>query len=203
MDGSAFELEFDGYASVGWSAVVLQPAVDEYRMSISGQLCQPYVDVNGGELMAFIMALRFGMAPVVAVVDSKYVFDGVVKQERAIATSYCYSWAHLRRLAWDLIDEIGGVGELGVRARWIRAHCAAWQVQSGVVSYRDWLGNQRADKTAKSASEQGRVPAVQRAKLEAEGKLVDGVAAWRSAAGSCSNGRDTARRRARPQRAVE
>ena len=70
MDGSAFEQQFDGYASVGWSLAVLRPDGDECLMSAAGQLREPYVDVNGGEVMASIMLLRFGTAPIVAVVDS-------------------------------------------------------------------------------------------------------------------------------------
>eukprot|EP00959_Pyramimonas_sp_CCMP1952_P250957 5245207-Pyramimonas_sp.AAC.1 len=35
LDGSAFEVEFDGYASVGWSLAALKPDCDEYLMSVA------------------------------------------------------------------------------------------------------------------------------------------------------------------------
>ena len=203
LDGSAFEVQYDGYAAVGWSLVVLRPDGDEYLMSVSGQLCEPYVDINGGELMAFIMLLRFGMAPVVAVVDSKYVYNGVMRSGRAVTTRYCHTWAHLWRVAWDLIDDLGGVGDGGVRVRWVRAHQTQRQVRDGTIAYRDWLGNKYADEAARSAAEAGRIAADDRAKLRAERALVDGVAMWCSAVGSWIHGRDTCHRRAKPQRAVE
>ncbi|CAK0905739.1 unnamed protein product [Prorocentrum cordatum] len=71
--------DFDEFASVGWSVVALQPDADCYLASVAGQLCGAYVDINGGELMAVIMALRFSMGVVTLVVDSKYVYDGFYK----------------------------------------------------------------------------------------------------------------------------
>eukprot|EP00959_Pyramimonas_sp_CCMP1952_P332062 6953045-Pyramimonas_sp.AAC.1 len=77
------------------------------------------------------------MAPIVAAVDSKYVYNGVTKGGRASTTWCCHMWARLWRVAWDLIDDLGGVGEAGARVRWVRAHQTQRQVRDGAITYRD------------------------------------------------------------------
>eukprot|EP00959_Pyramimonas_sp_CCMP1952_P339146 7102734-Pyramimonas_sp.AAC.1 len=137
-------------------------------MSVAGQLCETCVDIDGWELMAIIMLMRLGMSPIVAVVDPKYVHNGVTKAGRASTTCCCHTWAHLWHVAWDLIDDLGGVGEAGLRALWVRAHQAQRQVRDGTITYRDLPGNKYADVAARSAAEAGRTVAADRAKLQAE-----------------------------------
>ena len=62
-----------------------------FLTSLSGMLCEAFVDTSGGEVMAPIVLQRHAMPPVTAV-DSKFVSLGMMEQGREPTTRNCYAW---------------------------------------------------------------------------------------------------------------
>ncbi|CAK0885173.1 unnamed protein product, partial [Prorocentrum cordatum] len=184
LDGSAFEGEFTRCTSVGWAAVAPMA----------------FMDINGGDLSALPAVLRHAAPPFTAVVDSKFVVLGFTQDGRERTRSNVYAWSHLRREVRRILDDLGGLGEGGLSARWVKAHCSCKRVREGVVSYRDWYGNTLADEAAKSAAAHARLSLADRLKLMQSERMVEGVAMWLSAVGAAVVGDDTTHRKGKANR---
>ncbi len=201
LDGSQYEGDFEQYASVAWAVIALEADADAFLCGASGMLCEPHVDINGGELMALLMVLRFAVPPVTVVVDSGFVHRGLLELGPRRTTAHGAAWAHLWREVWAKLEDFGGLGDGGLKVRKVPAHqTQRAMVAHGKISYRDWLGNSMADKAAKSAAAAGRIRHQDRRRLVMANKLVEGVALWVSAVGGALDGRDTTHRVAKPQR---
>ncbi|CAK0868924.1 unnamed protein product, partial [Prorocentrum cordatum] len=203
LDGSAYEGDFQQYTSVGWAAVVLQEDADAFRAGISGTLCEAFADINGGELAALIGTLRHAVPPVRAIVDSDFVFEGVMEHGPLVTTRWGYAWAHLWRELWRLVEDFGGIGPHGLTLKKVPAHVPRRRVtDDGVITARDWIGNCIADQAAKCAAERARIAPEDRQRLQSARELVEGVAMWVSAVGAAVGGDDTTHRAAKPSKAA-
>ncbi|CAK0893519.1 unnamed protein product [Prorocentrum cordatum] len=203
LDGSAYEGDFQQYTSVGWAAVVLQEDADAFRTGISGTLCEPFADINGGELAALIGTLRHAVPPVRAIVDSDFVFKVVLEHGPLLTTRWGYAWAHIWRELWRLVEDFGGIGPHGLTLKKVPAHVPRRRVtDDGVITARDWIGNCIADQAAKCAAERARIAPEDRQRLLSARELVEGVAMWVSAVGAAVGGDDTTHRAAKPNKAA-
>jgi hypothetical protein len=200
LDGSAYESTHQRYASVGWAAVVLKDDCNVMAMAVNGIMEGALVDVNGGELTALIMVLKHSVAPITAVVDSKFVYDGLMHVGREGTTRHNYAWAHLWREVWRLIDDFGGLSEMGLTVRWVKAHCTEAMVARGVISRRDYVGNALADSAAKSAAGRNRLSIADRSRLLKAHLMVEGVGQWVSTVGALVEGKDTVHCKGRARR---
>ncbi|CAK0874919.1 unnamed protein product [Prorocentrum cordatum] len=203
LDGSAYGSDFQQCTSVGWAAVVLQEGADAFRTGISGMLCEPFADINGGELAALSGTLRHAVPPVRAIVDSNFVFKGVMEHGPLNTTRWGHAWAHLWRELWRLVEHFGGIGPQGLTLKRVPAHVPSRRVvDDGIITARDWIGNRIADQAAKRAAERARVAPEARQRLQSARELVEGVAMWVSAVGAAVGGDDTAHRAAKPNKAA-
>eukprot|EP00959_Pyramimonas_sp_CCMP1952_P471270 9498127-Pyramimonas_sp.AAC.2 len=73
-------------------------------------------------------------------------------------------------------------------------------MRSSGLDYRDWLGNEYADRAAKSAAASARIKVEDRKVLKQVHECVEGVAMWVAAVGSSMGGEDTTHRKAKPNR---
>jgi ribonuclease HI len=200
LDGSAYESTHQRCASVGWAAVALKEGCNDMAMAINGTMVGAHVDVNGGELTALIMLLKHSAAPVTAVVDSKFVYDGLTREGPERTTKHNYAWAHLWREVWRLLDDYGGLCESGLTVRWVKAHCTEAMVARGVISRRDFVGNKIADEAAKAAAGRCRIPIEDRSLLLRADLMVEGVGQWVSTVGALVEGKDTVHHKGRARR---
>ncbi|CAK0868691.1 unnamed protein product [Prorocentrum cordatum] len=175
-DGSAHEGDFQQFTSAGRAAIALQTGADAFQTGVSGVLCEPFADINGGEVAALPAALRRAVPPARAV---------VTERGRGNTTKWGHARAHLGRECCRLIDEFGGLGPEGPTMEKAPAHAARQRAGGGGgITARDWTGNDYADK------------------LRSANSMVEDVATRASAAGAALDGADTARRVAKPNRAA-
>ena len=45
-----------------------------------------------------------------------------------------------------------------MHVRWVKSHMTAKDVEEGKITYEDWVGNAKADKTAKKGAQQHGIP---------------------------------------------
>ncbi len=138
-----------------------------------------------------------------AVVDSKFVHDGLMGVGREGTTKHNYAWAHLWREVWRLIDDFGGLCESGLTVRWVKAHCTEAMVARGVISRRDFIGNELADKAAKASAGRSRISIEDRSFLLRADLMVEGVCQWVSTVGALVGGKDTVHYKGRARRHVD
>ena len=125
LDGSAYEGEFTRHASVGCAVIALQANCEVLLAGVSGMIAGSFiVDIAGGEFSAFLALLRHAAPPAATVVKSKLVFLGLAAHGPERTSSYAYAWSHLWWEVRKFIDEFGGLCQVGLSIRWVKAHCA-------------------------------------------------------------------------------
>eukprot|EP00959_Pyramimonas_sp_CCMP1952_P147714 3091129-Pyramimonas_sp.AAC.1 len=120
LDGSAHEGE--RCTAIGWAVVALKTTSDELDVGISGVLNEPFVDINGGDLAAWLHLLKYAVPPVTAVAYSSHVIKGLTENWPARTTADGFAWADLRKQVWHLVEAFGGLGPDGLTVVKIASH---------------------------------------------------------------------------------
>ncbi len=131
----------------GWGVAVLRPDCDEVEWAMHGTCAEDYPSVIRAELKAVLQALRVALPPLCLHIDNAEVVEGLGRgREWCVAPNR--DGAEVWQSIWYYLDEIGG----GVTHRKVKAHTAIEDIELGIVTKRDRIGNEAADAQAKAGA---------------------------------------------------
>ncbi len=131
----------------GWGVAVLRPDRDEVEWAMHGTCAEDYPSVVRAELQAVLQALRLALPPLCLHIDNAEVVEGL-QRGREWCTAPNRDGAEVWQRIWFYLDELGG----GVTHRKVKAHTAVEDIELGVVTKRDRVGNEAADAQAKAGA---------------------------------------------------
>ncbi|CAK0862234.1 unnamed protein product [Prorocentrum cordatum] len=192
-DGSAFDAKSHGTAVAGGAVVELSPgapwAADgprSARRAIAAGLQGPVQGIDGGELLAILLAVLRAVPPLVIWTDSSFVAKGLYERGEAATRAAASAWAHLWRRVWIAVHDFGGLGPLGATVRKLPAHAPARAVEGGKLSWRCRRGNWEVDRVAKAFVAELRAPQEELERWARHRQLLDGAIFWVAGAGGAA-----------------
>ena len=146
LDGSALAPTLPGLTRAGWAVVAMRPGTASPLFVCFGHLPGRYEQAaGGGELFAFMMALRLTAFPGVLYTDFQHLIDGL-ERGKIWCTSperrYATSWT----LAWAVLDDMVMPEVLKVKAH------SAYRADAPPAARRLRAGNVWADAFAKAGA---------------------------------------------------
>ena len=145
LDGSRFEGQDLLLARAGWGVACVR-VVGKVEACAWGPYPGVIQCIDAAEVFAALMALTFGVPPLVLYSDSDFFVLGW-KRGRAWCTAGGRAHAEVWRDFWNLAEEFGGSAAIKVVK--VRGHATAAMVERGEVSEVDRFGNDAADAAAK------------------------------------------------------
>ena len=144
----------------------------------------PWQSIDGAELFAVLLALRFFTPPVTMYIDASFVVDGLLARGRGRTTSATSAWGHLWAEVWRAPDDFGGLGPAGLTVHKLQGHATLGDVANRVCTARQRRGNVEADYWAKRIGRPWILPDGDRRRHHQASLVLDGVAHWVGRAGA-------------------
>ena len=145
------------YCAGGWAVVQIHPC--DHRVQVAYQGRVPYHDLDSTacEIYALYMSLAFLVGHVTVHVDNAEVVHGMQR-----GSDYCVGHAnkhaHLWRLVWAKLDDLGGDRSDWLEVVHVLAHCSQADVDAGTITSFERAGNACADKLARTQAKSAGPP---------------------------------------------
>jgi ribonuclease HI len=148
-DGSLVCPDQPRYCAGGWSVVQIHPSTHRVQVAYQGRVPFDDLDSTACEIYALLMSLAFVCGHITVHVDNAEVVHGMSRgKEYGVSTANKH--AHLWRLVWAKIEDLGGSVEQWLSVVHVLAHTSQADVDAGVLTAFERSGNARADVLART-----------------------------------------------------